>query len=429
MQHPRGFRLKHAAVVLFATVALSSAWAQTITFGGWSGEEEAARPVIMEMIDTFNAANPGVTVEWLGYPWAQVQQNFLLLLRSGDAPEVAQLQDRWLSTFGELGALADMNDVFGQEYIESLIAPGLLTVGQYQGQQLGLPWIAGSIGLVANLNVLEAAGVAELPETIDAFVAALEAIKANDPASVPFAITTVGNGTISTDFQVWLWTFGGNLFDAEGNVTVDSPEALEALTFVKGLIDGGLAALEVGRGDARQLFARHQSGFYFDAPVAKGIARGNAAEGAGFDAFITPMATPTRAAGDPSYQTAWGHLLVLFQPEGQTVTADAPAAEFVSHLVFDPAWPVRYFESLALLPSNTEATMSASFQNDPYAVTWLDIAARSARVDEAALWPNAPQMTDAIGEEVQAVYLGMKTPEVALQDLQRRLEALVAEVR
>lgn len=429
MQHPRRFRLKHAAVVLFAAVALSSAWAQTITFGGWSGEEEAARPVIMEMIDTFNAANPGVTVEWLGYPWAQVQQNFLLLLRSGDAPEVAQLQDRWLSTFGELGALADMNEVFGQDYIESRIAPGLLTVGQYQGQQLGLPWIAGSIGMVANLKVLDDAGVAELPVTIDAFVAALEAIKANDPTSVPFAITTVGNGTISTDFQVWLWTFGGNLFDANGNVTVDSPEALEALTFLKGLIDDRLVALEVGRGEARQLFARHQSAFYFDAPVAKGIARNNAAEGAGFDVFITPMATPTRVAGDASYQTAWGHLLVLFQPEGETVTADAPAAEFVSHLLFDPAWPTRYFEALALLPSNTEATMSASFQSDPYAVTWLDIASRSARVDEAALWPNAPQMTDAIGEEVQAVYLGMKTPERALQDLQRRLEALVAEVR
>lgn len=429
MQRTRGFRLRHAVVALFAAVALSSAGAQTITFGGWSGEEEAARPVIMEMIATFNEANPDVTVEWLGYPWAQVQQNFLLLLRSGTAPQVAQLQDRWLSTFGALGALADMNDVFGRDVIESRIAPGLLTVGQYEGQQLGLPWIAGSIGLVANLKVLEDAGVAELPATVDDFVAALEAIKAQDPNSIPFAITTQGNATISTDFQVWLWTFGGNLFDDAGNVTAASPEAEQALTFLKGLIDDGLAALEVGRGDARQLFARHQTGFYFDAPVAKGIARNNAAEGAGFDAYIMPMATPTVAAGDRSYQTAWGHLLVLFQPSGQTVTADSPAARFVSHLVLDPTWPVRYFEALALLPSNTEATMSASFQADPYAVTWLDIAARSARVDEAALWPNAPQMTDAIGEEVQSVYLGQKSPARALQDLQRRLEALVAEVR
>ncbi len=429
MQRTRGFRLKHAAVAFVAAVALSSAGAQTVTFGGWSGEEEAARPVIMEMIATFNAANPDATVEWLGYPWAQVQQNFLLLLRSGTAPEVAQLQDRWLPTFGALGALADMNDVFGREFIESRIAPGLLTVGQYEGRQLGLPWIAGSIGLVANLKVLEDAGIAELPATIDDFVAALEAIKAHDANSVPFAITTTGNATISTDFQVWLWTFGGNLFDAEGNVTVDSAEAEQALTFLKGLIDGGLAAREVGRGDARQLFARHQSAFYFDAPVAKGIARNNAAEGAGFDAYIMPMATPTVAAGDRSYQTAWGHLLVLFQEDGETVTADAPAARFVSHLVLDPAWPVRYFEALALLPSNTEAAMSATFQADPYAVTWLDIAARSARVDEASLWPNAPQMTDAIGEEVQSVYLGQKTPERALLDLQRRLEALVAEVR
>ena len=429
MESTRGFRLKLVAVVLFFTVALSPVWGQTITFGGWSGEEEASRNVIMEMIDSFNEANPDVTVEWLGYPWSQVQQSFLLLHRSGAAPEVAQLQDRWLSTFGALGALADLNDVFGQDVIESTIAPGLLTVGQYQGQQLGLPWIAGSIGLVANLKVLEDAGVEELPVTVDEFVAALAAIKEHDANSVPFAITTTGNATISTDFQVWLWTFGGNLFDAEGNVTAASPEAQEALSFLKGLIDDGYASLEVGRGDARQLFARHQAGFYFDAPVAKGIARNNAAEGADFDAFITPMATPTLAVGDPSYQTAWGHLLVLFQGAGETVTADSPAARFVSHLVLDPEWPVRYFESLAQLPSNMEAAQSDAFQNDPYAVTWLDIAARSARVDEAALWPNAPQMTDAIGEEVQSVYLGQKTPERALQDLQRRLEALVAEVQ
>ena len=430
MHRTRGFRLRHAAVVLWAAAAVTFASAQTtITFGGWSGEEEAARPVVMEMISSFNAANPDVTVEWLGYPWAQVQQNFLLLLRSGTAPQVAQLQDRWLSTFGALGALSDMNEVFGQETLERHIAPGLLTVGQYRGQQLGLPWIAGSIGLVANLKVLEDAGVADLPVTIDDFVAALRAIKASDPNSVPFALNTTGNATISTDFQVWLWTFGGNLFDAEGNVTAASPEAEQALTFLKGLVDDGLVALEVGRGDARQLFARHQTAFYFDAPVAKGIARNNAAEGAGFDAFVMPMATPTLAAGDRSYQTAWGHLLVLFQGAGQTVTADSPAARFVSHLVLDPAWPTRYFEALALLPSNTEATMSASFQADPYAVTWLAIAERSARVDEAALWPNAPQMTDAIGEEVQSVYLGQKPPARALQDLQRRLEALVAEVR
>jgi len=429
MQRTRGFRLKLVAMSLFFIVALSPVWAQTITFGGWSGEEEASRPIIMEMIESFNAANPDVTVEWLGYPWAQVQQSFLLLHRSGSAPDVAQLQDRWLSTFGAIGALADMNDVFGRDVIESAIAPGLLTVGQYGDQQLGLPWIAGSIGLVANLKVLEDAGVAELPETIDEFVAALEAIKAHDANSVPFALNTTGNATISTDFQVWLWTFGGNLFDAEGNVTAASPEAEQALTFLKGLIDEGLASLEVGRGDARQLFARHQTGFYFDAPVAKGIARSNAAEGAGFDAYVAPMATPTLAAGDRSYQTAWGHLLVLFQDAGETVTADDPAARFVSHLVLEPEWPIRYFEELAQLPSNTVAAESDAFQSDAYAVEWLELASASARVDEASLWPNAPQMTDAIGEEVQAAYLGQKSPERALQDLQQRLEALVADVR
>ena len=44
MHRTRGFRLRHAAVVLWAAAAVTFASAQTtITFGGWSGEEEAAQ--------------------------------------------------------------------------------------------------------------------------------------------------------------------------------------------------------------------------------------------------------------------------------------------------------------------------------------------------------------------------------------------------
>ncbi|MEM7734599.1 MAG: sugar ABC transporter substrate-binding protein [Deinococcota bacterium] len=417
------------SVLLISWVVSTGIAQQAITFSGWSGEEGETGAVIQQMIEDFNTQSPDANVSWLGYPWAQVQQNFVLLYRSNDAPEVAQLQDRWLSTFGALDALVDLNEVFGVDTIATELNSGLLALGQYEGKQLGLPWVAGSIGMVANTKVLADAGIETLPETVDDFVDSLRSLKASNPDLIPFALMTQGNGTIAPDFEVWLWTFGGQIFDAEGNVTVNSPEALEALTFLKSLVDEDLVALEVGRGDARQLFAQHQTAFYNDAPVARGAARTNSGQGEAFDAFVEPMATPVLQAGDRSYQVGWGHLLVMFKQGSEGVDASSAGARFIEHLIFEPTWPREYFAAVSLLPSNQEAIASDLVQDDAYAANWLELAGSSVKVEEASLWPNGPQMTDVIGEEVQAVYLGQKSPGQALASMQQRLEALVAQIR
>ena len=44
--------------------------------------------------------------------------------------------------------------------------------------------------------------------------------------------------------------------------------AVKTLTFMKDLVDRGLASLDVDRGAARRMFGQGESAFYFDAPVA-----------------------------------------------------------------------------------------------------------------------------------------------------------------
>ena len=400
---------------------------ESVLFAGWSGEEEASKPFFQWMISSFNAANPDVEVRWLGWPWDQTQQQLVLRYQSRQAPDIAQIDVNWLYTFAALDALVDLNTVIGADRLAELMDPGLLALGQVNGRQLAIPWTTASIGLVANPKILEKAGVTSPPETVDEFVAALEAIKATQPDVIPYAISTKNNATISGDFQAWLWTFGGRIFDADGNVVVNSPATVQALRWLKDLLDRGLIARDVDRFDARTMFAQQRVGFYDDAILAKNVARANSGLGPAFDENIMPLARPVLQRGDTPRSVAWGHLLVVFK-QPQPVTADSGAVRFLNYVVFEDLVPLEYFKSQGLLPTSRSALAADIVQQDEYSATWAQFT-RTSTPNETSRWPNGAQMTNVIGEEVQAAILGLKTPEQAARDMASRLQALVDEVR
>jgi multiple sugar transport system substrate-binding protein len=411
-----------AASVLGAGSALAQA--RTLTYVGWSQDEAASKPTLTAMFDGFRKANSDVKLDVIGFPWAQMQQNILLRLRSGQPLDVVQLAERWLPQFGVTGKMVDLNEVFGKGNLAKVINPGVLKLGEYKGKQLGLPWTAGSIGMVANASVLKEAGVASPPKTVDAFVEALKAIKRTQPQSVPYAMTTKNNNSLSPDFQVWLWTFGGQLFDDSGKVLVNSPAAVKALSFMADLVKDGLAAKDIDRPDARRLYAQNQTGFYHDAPLARGFARNNSGKGTDFDVNVLAMATPILRAGDTPQSFAWGHLLTMFG-DAKGLNAQSAQAKFASHLALDSASQLAYFKDQGLFPVTNAAL--AQLANDPYVSAWTKASA-SAERDEISMWSNSADLTTVVGEEVQGALLGQKTAQAAIESMAKRLEAKMAEL-
>ena len=417
-----------ALALALAVLAPCPAMAQAtqITYVGWSQDEAASKPTLASVFDAFQKANPNVKLEVIGYPWAQMQQNLVLRIRSNQPMQVAQMQERWLPTFAALENLADLSEVYGKAQLEKLVDPGLLRLGQIGGRQLGLPWTAGSIGMVANLKVLKDAGVGKIPVTTDEFLAALRAVKKSNPQVVPYALMTKNNSSMTPDFQIWLWTFGGQLFDESGQVKVNSPASVRALTFMADLVKENLAAKDVDRPDARRLFAQHQAAFYADAPLARGFARNNSGQGPAFDANVASIATPVLKPGDTPQSMAWGHLLVLFKPASGRLTPEAPQAQFVQYLALTDAPQLQYFKEVGLFPVTNSAL--AAVASDAYVTTWSKNA-RSAKRDETSNWPNAADLTTIIGEEVQAALLQQKGPQAAIEAMASRLETRMREVR
>ncbi|MEO7243255.1 MAG: extracellular solute-binding protein [Variovorax sp.] len=410
------------AAGLTAAVALHlpAASAADVDFMNWSSTEEVNKAPIKAMEDSFTKAT-GLTVNSIGYAWGEMVKNAFLRGRTNTLPDVMQVQARLLPTVAGIDGIVDMNQVYGKQKLEAMFPPNMLAFGNVDGKQVALPWIGGTIGMVANKAVMSKAGIDAPPATVADFRNALIKIRDKIPNSVPYGMATKNNNSIVLDYMIWVWTFGGDVV-ANGKPMVDSKEATAALKFMADLVKDRLAAPEIDRPDARRLFGQEASGFYFDPPIARTFAVDFSGKGPSYAANVIPMSTPTLAAGGTPASIQWGHVLSIFG--AKNAKADSPAAKFVMHLLNDDTL-VDFASFSGVLPSTTTGVAKPKIADDPYLANWAKHAGTPRRNTLASL-SNGAAVANVIGEEVQAAVLGQKTAEVAAHDMQARLVKTLA---
>jgi len=98
----------------------------------------------------------------------------------------------------------------------------------------GVPLVTEREILYYRTDLLEAAGVA-VPTTLEELKAAAEAL--TDPDEGVYGIVARGlTAAAVTQFSGYLYSMGGDWMNAEGNATVDTPEAIAAFTFYGDLL-------------------------------------------------------------------------------------------------------------------------------------------------------------------------------------------------
>ncbi|MHC1771748.1 MAG: ABC transporter substrate-binding protein [Flexilinea sp.] len=407
-------------VVLLMAFALTfssvSAESVELVWSGWSGEEASTAPILEGMITAWNEANPDVQVSWVGWPWADTLQQLIIRNDGSEKLDIAQVDSSMFPTLIEAGALIDVTSVIDKAWLDENIPASALGFGQKDGIQYGVPWTTASIGMTYNPELLTATGFAEPPVTISEFEEMLAAIHKANPDAIPYALSTK-DSTCTADFLPWLWAFGGDVFDADGNVIIDNAEGVAVLEWYKKLADSGYIQANMSRFDARQLFAQGKVGFYDDAIMAKGIAISNGVDPAKADAVIQPMLRPVLNEGDTPTSTMWGHLLVIF---GKSAN-QKEAAEFLKHVISEEQSLI-YFKSTGMLPVINSAINNEAVVNDSWASKWSEITA-TGRNNPLTLLPQNAELTTIISEEVQAVIVGSKTPQEAAESMKVRLES------
>lgn len=103
------------------------------------------------------------------------------------------------------------------------------------GVPYGIPYMTEREVLYLNMNLLKKAGYDEGPKTMEELLEMCEAI--NDPDNGVYAMALRGEGNAAvTQFSGFLYGFGGDFFDDEGNAAINTPEFLEAIKFYGKLV-------------------------------------------------------------------------------------------------------------------------------------------------------------------------------------------------
>jgi lactose/L-arabinose transport system substrate-binding protein len=200
-----------------------------ITLWGWSYDVMQSTG----LIDKFKAEYPDVEVEIVTYNAGDTYQNLTLACSAGEgAADIVQVENSNLAGYVYLeGCLADLTD---------LVTPYLDQFNAYKwkdaerdGKYYAVPWDSGPVVLYYRRDVFEAAGlptdpaeVSKLVSTWDGYLALCKTVK-EKTGRMCFAHSKANND--ARLYEIALWQQGLGYYNAEGQVTVDSPENIATL--------------------------------------------------------------------------------------------------------------------------------------------------------------------------------------------------------
>lgn len=336
----------------------------------------------------------------------------LLRARGGEISGVVQLNLEWLAPMVATGQLVDLAEYASDvDYTEAALA-----TGQLEDTQYGLPWTTAAIGLIANSELLEQAGVAETPVTLDEFADALRAVKELGGDMVPYAAST--EVAQLKDFIFWLETFGATLME-DGTCTLGDDPSVAAMEWYKEMYDEGLIAAGTDRNSARNLFSQGRTAFYDDAPIGASIVVANSPDSE-IRSKMVPTSRPILAEGDTPRALAWGNLLVVMDGPGAV-----SGAEFTQWITSDPEIALEYFEVTSSPPVTETGLADAAIQDDPFLAAFTEKITATASTSPLWAYPEYAQLETELAEAVQKALLGEQTPAEAMTGAGEAINSLL----
>lgn len=361
-------------------------------------DEAEDRAFWEEQIERFTAEYPEAEVSIDVQPWADRETALTTAITGGTAPDVAYMIPDELRLFQSQGALVPL------ELETDGIRENALEATSVDGEIYGAPVLMSVVPGVCDAQAMEKAGIDTAPATWDE-VKEMGAIAKEQGLYITEVIAT-NAATLNTTFYPFVWQAGGNVFDEEGNLTADSPEVVEAVAFMRELVELGYA----NENDATAGTPNEQSSIGKREVVCSFIQDPVNLEGVwGDDRVVVP---PLTHKEQRTYGTVGSHVIlkgseeqdvaqawVNFVSSAETVTALDTWAGYQS-----PREDVDLGWEEGSIQAETAKYLDATFSG------------------EAVPYGRAVQ--SAIAPQVQAAVLGQATPEEAMAAAQEAGQAL-----
>jgi sorbitol/mannitol transport system substrate-binding protein len=139
----------------------------------------------------------------------------------------------------KLVPLNDLWDKYADDYGLGEISESMVEGMSYDGDIYAIPMQAQMFVMAYRTDVFDDLGL-EVPTTFDEMISAAEAIQAEGLMDYPIALPWLATSDVSTGFQAAMNSLGADFVNADGDVTLDGPEAkhaVEAMLALKPYMD------------------------------------------------------------------------------------------------------------------------------------------------------------------------------------------------
>ncbi|MFQ6553548.1 extracellular solute-binding protein [Aestuariibius insulae] len=213
--------------------------AQTVEIEYWQYFFDARVEAMEQLIESFEAENPDITVTMTHFPYADYRTKVAAAIPAGEGPDVVQLFYGWLNDYIEADLIQPLpEETFPAATIDADFFP-MVQAMKVEGQYYALPTAVRSLALFYNERLFEEAGIEAPPATLDELVEIAKATTKTDNAG---NITQVGitTGMTAQDHhwfrEVLIRQFGGDPYqDDYRTVNYNDEAGLKALEFYAGL--------------------------------------------------------------------------------------------------------------------------------------------------------------------------------------------------
>ncbi|TDD38723.1 extracellular solute-binding protein [Nonomuraea terrae] len=209
----------------------------TLRFTWWGADERHQRT--QQVIDLFQKKHPNITVKGEFKDWNGYWESLATTVAANDAPDVIQMDELYLSSYAERGALLDLGTM--AKFLKTAdFDKSALDTGVVSGKQYALPVGLSTYSIVVNTDLLDQLKV-EMPDENTWTWEDLKNVGAQVSKAGGGKITGVQSlGFEAGGLNIWARQHGATLFDEQGKVVVP-PEVLTSFwTYIRDLAKQGV---------------------------------------------------------------------------------------------------------------------------------------------------------------------------------------------
>lgn len=227
----------------------------------WTGFEGDA---MQKVVDLFNESQDEIHVTMSII--SQMDRKLLVATAGGNPPDVAGIWSWATNFYADAGAIVALDDycatygITAEQYI-----PVYWQLCQHRGHTFALPTTPGNMALHWNKRMFREAGLdpEKPPRTIEELDRYARILSKRDPKTGRYSQL----GFIQAEPGWWNWAwgyfYGGQLWDGNETITVDSPENLRAFRWIRDYPTRyGVTELRNFRSGFRDMFSTPQNAFF-----------------------------------------------------------------------------------------------------------------------------------------------------------------------